>query len=199
MGGKGIGKIANIGDKRMIKKNSLLLVTVCWLLVTGLIGCGYTTHSMISSKFKTIHIIPFVNKIDIIQEDNVGNKYKVYKPLLETDITKAVNNKYIFDGNLKSVKKESADLILKGELVEFRRDPLRYNDNDDVAEYRLNLVVNISLWDNKEDKLVWEEKGFTGSTSYFTEGQFVKSETIAINDTINDLARRVVERTVQQW
>lgn len=183
----------------MIKRSFLLLSAVYCLLSAVLVGCGYTTRSMISSKFRTIYVTPFINKIDIIQEDNTGNKYKVYKPLLETDITKAVNNKYILDGNLKPVKKEFADLVLKGELMEFRRDPLRYTDGNDVAEYRLNLVVSISLWDNKENKLVWEEKGWTGTATYFTEGQFAKSETIAINDTITDLSRRIVERTIQQW
>lgn len=199
MGSKGIRKITNIGEERMIKRSFLLLSAVYCLLSAVLVGCGYTTRSMISSKFRTIYVTPFINKIDIIQEDNTGNKYKVYKPLLETDITKAVNNKYILDGNLKPVKKEFADLVLKGELMEFRRDPLRYTDGNDVAEYRLNLVVSISLWDNKENKLVWEEKGWTGTATYFTEGQFAKSETIAINDTITDLSRRIVERTIQQW
>lgn len=164
-----------------------------------LVSCGYTTRSMISSKFKTIYITPFINKIDITKETDAATRYKVYKPLLETDITKSVVEKFLFDGNLKPTRKESADLILKGELVEFRRDPLRYTDNDEVEEYRLNLLVNISLWDNKENKLVWEENNFTGETTYFTIGTSAKSETLAINDAISDLSRRIVERAVEEW
>jgi len=66
-------------------------------------------------------------------------------------------------------------LILKGELVEFRKDPLRYNENNDVEEYRINLVVNISLRDSKEDKLLWEENNFTGDFTYFTTGSQAKN------------------------
>lgn len=187
--------------KRSLLKKSILLVTSYLLLVT-ITGCGYTTRSMISNKFKTIYVVPFVSKVDITNESYAANKYKIYKPMLETDITKIITNKFLFDGNLRPTKQDYADLILKGELVEFRRDPLRYTENDEVEEYRLNLVVNISLWDKKENKLVWEENGFTGDTTYFTSfttAGVVKSEDVAINDALSDLARRVVERTVEDW
>jgi len=184
----------------MIKvKLQAFLFSVFCILFFVIAGCGYTTRSMITNKYKTIYITPFVNKIDITSQNYVGSQYKVYRPLLETDITHAVNNKYLFDGNLKPVPKEGADLILKGELIDFRRDPLRYTDSDEVAEYRLNLVVNVSLLDNKENKIVWEENGFTGMFTFFTTGSLAVSESIAINDAIDDLARRIVERTVEQW
>jgi hypothetical protein len=182
------------------RKIIFLLSTFYFLLSTLFTGgCGYTTRSMISSQFHTIYVAPFENKIDITQEVYSANKYRVYRPLLETDITRTVVNKFLFDGNLKPAPEDSADLILKGELVEFRRDPLRYNDNDEVTEYRLNLVVNVSLLDRKESRLIWEEKGFTGNTTYFTTGQDAKTEDTAINDALDDLARRIVERTVEQW
>jgi len=167
-------------------------------------GCGYTTRSMISDKFRTIYIVPFVNKVDITQETYVGNKYKIYRPMLETDITRAVTNKYLFDGNLRPTKTDAADLTLKGELVDYRKDPLRYDTNDEVEEYRINLVVNIRLWDNKEDKLVWEENNFTGDAAYYPASSTLqnvvkKSDDQAVSDALDDLARRIVERTVEEW
>lgn len=191
------GKAANTGEKEM--KKTLLLVTGCWLLVTGLIGCGYSTRSLISNEFKTIYIQPFANKIDLTIETDVAGKYKVYRPHLETDVTKAVVNKYLFDGNLRPVDKQFADLILKADLVEFRKDPLRYTENDDIEEYRINIVVNMTLWNVKEDKLVWQENNFTGDASYFVTGPLAVSEDTAVTNAIKDLARRIVERTVEQW
>ena len=169
------------------------------LTVFLLSGCGYTTRSMISDKFKTIYITPFINKVDITNEADAASKYRIYRPMIETDITRVVNNRYLFDGNLKPAKKELADLILKGEVIEFRKDPLRYLDNDEVSEYRINLVVNISMWDTKEDKLLWQENSFTGDTTFFVSGPQAKSENVAVNDALNDLARRIVERTVEEW
>jgi hypothetical protein len=154
---------------------------------------------MIADKYQSIYIVPFVNKVDITSDTDVANKYKIYRPMIETDITRSVTERFIFDGNLKPTHKENADLILKGEVMEYRKDPLRYTDDDVVEEYRINLVVNISLWDNKENKLIWEEKNFTGDTTYFTIGSSAKSEGTAVNDALTDLARRIVERTVEQW
>ena len=208
MGCKGVRKITGNGEEKMtdrdLKKQMpqiVSLTTICCLLSTVLTGCGYTTRSMISNEFRTIYVVPFMNKIDITQETDVASKYRIYRPMLESDITKYVTNKFLSDGNLKPVKEESADLILKGEVIEFRKDPLRYNDSDEVTEYRINLVVNINLWNRKEDKLAWEEKQFTGDTTYFalTTNPQYKSEASAISDALDDLARRIVERTVEQW
>ncbi|MBM3246272.1 MAG: hypothetical protein FJZ13_02960 [Candidatus Omnitrophica bacterium] len=176
-----------------------LFLLVSAVFIIG--GCGYTTRSAISSRFKTIYITPFLNRVDITQETDVASKYKIYRPYLETDITKAVIDKFLWDGNLRPTKAQAADVTLKGELVEFRKDPLRYTDDEDVEEYRINLIVNLSLWDNRENKLVWEEPRFTGDTTYFpisTNPQY-KSEAAAITTAITDLAQRIVERTVEEW
>jgi hypothetical protein len=181
----------------------LSLTVVCFLLASVLIGCGYTTRSMLSGKYSTIYITPFLNKVDITQESYSASKYRIYRPMLETDITKKVINRYLFDGNLKPVKEEKADLVLKGELIEYRKDPLRYNqDSDEVMEYRINILVNLSLWDMKENKLLWQENSFNGNYSYFptpTNNVIVVTETAAVNNAIEDLARRIVERTVESW
>ena len=187
-------------------KNKILisLAVTCCLLATLLMGCGYTTRSMLSGKFRTIYITPFLNKVDITQEAYSAGKYRIYRPMLETDITRKVINRYLFDGNLKPVKEELADLVLKGELVEYRKDPLSYTaDNTDVTEYRINIYVNLSLWDRKENKLLWEENHFNGNYSFFTSfalGNVIKiTEDAAVTNAIEDLARRIVERTVEQW
>lgn len=179
----------------MKKTEKTLRIFVLALLLFSA-GCGYTTRSMLASKYRTIYIPPFYSSIDITREVDVGNKYKIYRPGLETDITKTLTNKFLFDGNVRPSDMDKADLELKGELVEFRRDPLRYRENDEVDEYRLNLVVNISLWDKEENKMLWEEKSFTGDTSYFPAQ---KSEDAAIRAALDDLARRIVARVVEEW
>lgn len=207
MGVQGHGENKYIGEEEMKKAEKRSAGIIFLALSFGFLffftgGCGYTTRSMISNKYKTIYVVPFVNKIDITRESDAANKYKLYKPMLETDVTKAVTNKYLFDGNLRPVKSESADLILKGELTEFRRDPLRYTDNNDVEEYRINIMVNLSMWDTKENKLLWQENGFTGDFTYFTsytKSGTPKDDNTAVNDAVTDLARRIVERTVEEW
>ena len=182
---------------RLIKKK--ILFFAAFLLLINSAGCGYTTHSSFIAQYKTIYVPQFVNKIDITKEEDNANKYKLYRPFLEQDVTQAVINRFLFDGNLKPSKAQAPDLTLTGELAEFRLDPLRYDSSQNVQEYRINIVVNFKLTDNKENKLLWEENNFTGDTSYFTTSTLQKSEPTAINDALADLARRVVERVVEQW
>ncbi len=178
-------------------------IIICFFLAVfcsfSLAACGYTTRSLITNQFKTIYVQPFVNKVDITNEAYQENRYRIYRPTLESDVTQAVINRYLLDGNLRPAKQEDADLVLKGELVEFRRDPLSYSDSDTVTEYRLNIVVNLTLLDKKENKTLWSENNFTGDTTYFTTGANAKTEDTAINDALTDLGRRIVERTVEQW
>jgi outer membrane lipopolysaccharide assembly protein LptE/RlpB len=183
----------------------LFLAAGCFLVTTALTGCGYTTRSMLQGHYNTIYVAPFLNKVDITQETFSANKYRIYRPMLETDITKKVINRYLFDGNLKPVKEANADLVLKGELVEYRKDPLSYTTNtENVTEYRINIYVNLSLWDAKENKLLWQENNFNGNYSYFTPDNINSAsvkvpEATAVNNAVEDLARRVVEHTVEQW
>jgi hypothetical protein len=178
---------------------SFLLLVVCCLLLAS--GCGYSTRSLIGQLYKTIHVRPFVNKIDITSDTSVARKYKTYHPLLENDVTRKVIDRFILDGNLRIAKEEGADLVLYGELVDYRRDALRFTGEDDkeVEEYRINIVVNLKLYDSSEQTWLWEVNGFAGDASYFTQGSLVTSESSAINEAVSDLARRIVNRTVDIW
>jgi hypothetical protein len=137
--------------------------------------------------------------MDITSEKQEYRDYRKYYTLLESSITQEVISRYIFDGNLKISTSKDADLILIGELVDYNRDVLRYTDNNDVQEYRMIIRVNLTMKDVRQDKVLWQENNFTGETTYFTTGSLAKSEDTAIKDAIADLARRIVERTIEEW
>ena len=174
-------------------------LTVAFILALFVSGCGYTTRSLLPSEFKTIYVENFKNSIRITDEQSDVRMYRGYKPGMERDITKAVIDRFLLDGNLKIRNDEGADIILKGELLDFRREALRYDANDNVEEYRIVLTVNMKLTDSKDGKTVWEEKAFSGETTYRTSGSLARSEDSSINEATKDLARRIVERTVEGW
>ena len=172
------------------------------IFITSLIGCGYTTHSVYRGPEKTICVLPFTNKIDILSENatSLSQKFRTYHPLMETDLRTAVINRFMFDGGLRLAGKDEADLILKGELIDYQRDALRYENNqEDVAEYRISLIMHLSLFKKGEEKPLWDEPNFVGDTTYFTSGAQAKSEESALADAITDLSKRVIERTVENW
>jgi len=173
-----------------------------YFIVIGAIllcGCGYTTRSSIVVSDPTIYVANFVNKIDIAKETSDANVYYGYRPSMERDITTEIINRFIFDGNYQITDMKKAHFLLKGELINFRREPLRYGTDDNVVEYRLHVSCNIGLYDQKKNKLVWEENNFAGEGTYRTTGEYTKSESTALQEAIEDLARRIVERTVEDW
>ena len=88
---------------------------------------------------------------------------------------------------------------MEGELLEFRRDPLRFDASQQVEEWRLNIVVNLRFIDQTTNTVLWEEQGLTGDTTYFATGANTESETSALSRARTDLARRIVERSVESW
>ena len=175
----------------------------CWVLsaMCGLLadGCGYTARPALAPHLKTIYIKPFVNKIDVTELITGNERFPIYRHQMEVDLTNAVINRYQFTGLLRPTTAERANARLEGELVAFRRDPLRYDPSQRVEEWRLNLVVNLRFIDQTTQTLLWEEENFTGDTTYFALGANAESESSALNRAITDLAKRIVERTVENW
>lgn len=179
-------------------KASLLLSLALFLIISAC-GCGYTTGSLLPSYLKTIYVDNFKNKIDIDREVTGSSRYTLYRPGLENEITSEVVNRFVFDGNLKIEKRENADLILTSSLMNYQQEPLRYDKSDNVEEYRVRITVDIELKDVANDKILWTETGFAGEATYKTQGQLATSETTARQKAIEDLARRIVERTIEAW
>jgi len=158
--------------------------TVLFLLLT-ISGCGYTLKTTPPHGLKTIYVETFQNG--------------TYEPALEIELTNGVIDRFLFDGSLRVTSKELADAVLKGKLKKFIREPLRYTSTEEISEYRLTLMVDLSLWDNRTQKLIWEEKHFVGDTHFSLTGPQAKSEEKARTEAITELARRIVDRAVEEW
>ncbi|MCD4779920.1 MAG: hypothetical protein K8S27_05140 [Candidatus Omnitrophica bacterium] len=171
-----------------------MTVVIVGLFILVLAGCGYTTRAS-NVPFKTIYIDKFTNNIIFTAE----SKRNVYLPLLEVDVRDAIIDRFQFDGNVRISKPDLAEAILKGELSGYDRDGLRYDDNDDVEEYRVRISVKLELINPSTDAVIWRESGFSGEATYFLSGPNASSEESAVDDAIKDLSRRIVERTIESW
>jgi hypothetical protein len=159
------------------------------------LSCGYTTRSSLPGNIRTLYVPPFKNSINYTAQTNRS----VYLPLLEVKARNAIVDQFLFDGNLKIAKSDTADLVLKGELKSYERVGLRYTENDDVQEYRVIITVSLEMWNQAEDELMWSEPSFSGEATFFIRGPQSTSEEEAANNAMIDLAKRVVERTVEDW
>ena len=164
-------------------------------------GCGYTARPGLPAHLKTVYIKPFANKIDVTQLTTGNEQFPIYRHRLEVDLTNAILDRFQFTGLMRPAGPERADARLEGELVAFRREALRYDASQNVEEWRLNLVVNVWFYDQstEPDTLMWDEEGLTGDTTYFARGSNTETEATALDRAITDLARRIVEQTVESW
>lgn len=176
-----------------------MLTAYCLLLPSA---CGYTTRPGLAPHLKTVYVKPFVNKIDLTQIQTEYAGFPIYRHKMEVDITNEVIARYQFTGLLRPAGAERADCRLEGDLVEFRRDALRYTASQQVEEWRLSVVADLRFYDQTTNTLMWEEPRFTGDTTYFAIASGpnpAESESTALSRAITDFAKRVVERTVENW
>ena len=162
-------------------------------------GCGYTAKSLLPVELDSIHVDNFENKIDLSQEVSSRRPTYSYWPGLETDITKAVINEFITYSTLDIKSAKSASLLLKGELTDFRLFPLSYDDDENIEEYRVEILVNLELYDNLTGELMWKETAFMGQSDYKVIGPHTETESAAVRAAVQNLAPRIVERTVEAW
>ena len=171
------------------------LLRALWPVFFIFAGCGYTTGSLLPANYRTIYVEPFQNKVKFISDTSRA----LYVPLLETKVRTAVVNRFQFDGHLKIKDSGRADLVLKGDLIEFDREELRLADNKDVQEYRIRIIMSLTMVDAVTGEAFWSEPSFAGEATYFTTGTQARSESAALDDALTDLSRRVVERTIENW
>lgn len=177
--------------KRMLKFFSLWLVVV-------MSGCGYTMKSGLPENLKRIHVAPVKNGVDLSSEISDKTPFRVYRPGLEVELTNAMINRFIFDGQLKVTDPEKADAVVEATLVDYRRDALRYNEGDEIQEYRLSISLDVVVTQKLDQKILWHDR-VTGDTTFFLSGPRSFSEDEAAAKAVEDTARRIVEKTIETW
>tara|TARA_B100000315_G_scaffold248574_1_gene278607 strand:- start:851 stop:1375 length:525 start_codon:yes stop_codon:yes gene_type:complete len=166
-------------------------------LIIILIGCGYTTRSIVSFAEDTIIIEPVVNEIDITSERRKFADYTTFPILIENKLTNELVSKFNIDGNFKVVSQDPEALVLTCVIDNYTKETLRYENNDDIEEQRLRLYVKMKLTSPKGEVL--KDKQVVGEATFFLTGVNSKSEVAAQVDLVDDTARRISEAIVEAW
>lgn len=172
----------------------IILVFLSFFLLSG---CGYTAKSLLPPDVKTIYVKTLKNEIDLAKEVTDRSPYQVYRPGTEQFITNKIINRFIYDGTLRIATQNNADLMLEGALVDYIRQALRYDDAEQVTEYRVNIVVRFKIIDLRNNKQMLSADRVISDASYLTGGKFARSEEAALKEAAEDMARRVVEKVVE--
>ena len=164
-----------------------VLVSLCFLS-----GCGYTQEVKLPSGIKTIAIKTFKNEIP-------PQEQFAYRPGLEIELTNALIDSFIFDGNLKVVDESKADAVLEGSVISYEQEGLRFDRLESVEEYRLFLVVKFKIIDRRTHRVIINEPNFSGRAEFFVSRNPTSNRKIAANSATFDLAKSLVNRVVEEW
>lgn len=174
-----------------------LFLTFNFLLLSFIVGCSGTKTLLkanIPANIKKI-AIPIFN-----------NKSK--KPGFEAEFTDIIKREFLKNGLLEIVNTaEESDAILEVTITNYLNEPLQYDANNVVIQYRLKIDVTMKLVDAKDrNKVYWEYKnigGLTGGTqTYFVSsdtGLNVQTEFEARNQIYEKLARDIVNKAIYGW
>ncbi|MFC1667770.1 LptE family protein [Chlamydiota bacterium] len=177
----------------------LLIISISMIVLSlQNISCGYRVGSILPLDIHSIAIPTFKNLTQ--------------KPGIETSITNKIIERFQIDGTLRVIEQKDADVLLTGELVDYRREPVRFSGEDysDVREYRLTIVCKVSLINLVTQEEIWKDRLIEGETTYKTGGDLSERELTAIGTTLTsekaqlptleeDLAYNVVESVVEGW
>ena len=154
------------------------LVIICIVLLWG---CGY---KMVG---KETHLPPGVSSIAIPTFTS-----KTLEPGVEVPFTQAFLKEFIRDRRVKVVDRAEADSILEGIIKSFSIYSVSYDRSGYALEYRVNIVIDLTLKKRNGD-IIWREKDFLETLTYHASSDVLISEANKA-DAIQRIGRRMAER-----
>ena len=167
------------------------------LAVVSALLCGCASlKPVLPEQVKKIHIPTFYNKT---------TQYG-----LQTDFTNAVIKQFMVDGRLEVVPREKADIMLEGTIRQYTLQPMLYDVNNVIIQYKLKIVLDLKLTELSTGKVSWEQKelgGITGgTTTYNVSGSnaniattHIETENEARQRIFNNMAVSCLNRVIYGW
>lgn len=155
------------------------------ILLLILSGCGiYSTSGSGRSGGGTIAVPLF---------ENSTVEFGINEGLTDTLIVALVK-----DANLKVVDEDQADLVIRGRVVSVRDEPFTYGQTQAQAQSeqnRITVAVDVSCYDTKKGRTVWEEKGLSGYGIYRAVRRQEEERNAGIRAAFAILVKDIVDRT----
>lgn len=163
----------------MMKVLTLLFTLTAAVIIAG--GCGvYSFSPGGKSAIQTISVSQFENE--------------TIEYGLSDRMTDLVIDAFINDGNLKVVPAGEADAVLNGVLTDYERKAYTYDENNNVSQYAVNVVFNITLT-NQGGEDIWQER-------FFSEGIYnadIETEEDGQIKAADKLVIDIINRTTKSW
>lgn len=154
---------------------------LCAILLLVLSGCGvYSTSGSGRSGGGTIAVPLFENRTV---------EFGISESLTDTLIVALVK-----DASLKVVDEDRADLVVRGRVVSVRDEPFTYGQTQ-TEQNRIVVTLDVSCYDTKKGRAVWEAKALSGYGIYPSGGRQEEARNAGIHAAFAILVKDIVDRT----
>ena len=128
---------------------------------------------------KTLRVVPFVNM--------------TMQPRLSDEVTQQLRKQIQRDATFRLSSRDDADIVLSGELVDYRRFEMSFAPNDvlTVRDFRVILTAQVTARDRTSGKVLLEKK-VSGNTLVRVGSDMTSAERQALPILAADLARNVI-------
>lgn len=153
------------------------------IMVSVLVGCGYTSRSLLEQNVRSIYVPIFDNE--------------TFRRGLEFELTKAVKEEILFKTRLKLEDKDRADTVLLGKITDVKERVLIENPDAEVVESSVTIYVNFSLKDQRTGRMIIKE------TNVSTTAEFIarRNEDVKIGEVeaFVDIAEKIINLMEEKW
>lgn len=170
----------------MEKNIRLILLVTVFIAATSC--ASYTPNVNLPVSMSALSVPVFVNKTPVFN--------------IEQYVTQKTIDAFLSDGRVSIVDEAKADGIVKCRIKKYVLTSTKVDVNQVPQEYLLRIYVDVFLFDNKAQRLLWKDENIYEDTTYFVAnnlGMPVEDEIIGRNRILDKLAVRVVRRVIHGW
>ncbi len=149
-------------------------------------GCSYSfTGASISPTVKSISVSYLPNNSILVQ------------PTLSRKLTEAIRDKFTNQSSLSLVG-SNGDLNIEGEITGYAIEPIAITGDQQAAQQRLKITVNIRFT-NKQDTKQDFETSFSRYQDYDSKKRLSEVEDALIDIINEELAQDIFNKAVVNW
>ena len=115
---------------------------------------------------------------------------------LAEDLTQGIVTGFVEDNQIKVLDAASAEAILSGRIVDYKRKAYTFDQADQVSEYMVEISVSAELVKRATADTVWTVDRLRGSGIYKAEGEEEEQGQVR---AIAKIAEDILNRTIRSW
>ncbi|MEQ8216811.1 MAG: LptE family protein [Arenibacter sp.] len=172
----------------MFKAKNLIILLV---LTTCIYGCGiYNFTGGDVGTAKTFQVNYFQN----YASQNPGS---TFEPGMDRDFTLALQDLILNQTSLDLVK-SNGDLLYEGEIVEYRISPMSATSQQNAAQNRLSIGVNVRFFNNTKEDVDFEQR-FSFFYDYPANSQLASVKDEAHQVIFERITQDIFNKSLADW